>query len=69
MVRGLGPHPYLVCVHGDSDGTGCLRVPQEADHALPVERKYGMGLLKGQIRDTSQLEAMKRALTTRTLGG
>ena len=66
---GPGPHPYLVCVGGDSDRTGCRRVPQEADHTLPVERKYGMGMLKGQIRDTSQLKAMKRALTTRTLVG
>lgn len=66
---GPRPHPYLVYVRGDSDRTGCRRVPQEADHTLPVERKYGMGILKGQIRDTSQLKAMKHALTTRTLVG
>lgn len=65
MARGPGPHPYLVCVCRYLDRTGSLRVPQEADHTLPAERKYGMGVLKGQIRDKSQYEKMELALTKR----
>lgn len=40
------PHPYLVCVRRYLDRTGGLCVPQETDHTLPTERKYGVRILK-----------------------
>lgn len=43
-------HTYLVGVGHRLHGAGSLRIPQEADHTSPVERKDGVGVLKGQVQ-------------------